>query len=272
LDINEIASRVFTSKQKIELKLGENGVDVSVKKIPVELTDLQDKISKATGLDKKIPVITIQEARVKLLKLKLSDKLTLGQFVNEVEELNNKLKEQVRGIFEGGFSDVFTSFGEGLGESLGEALTGDSLGDGLKKAAQNILGIVGSVMQQLGKALIGAAIKIQLLKKTFEKWAIANPALAIVAGIGLVAAGSLLKNIKFDGPKFAEGGIISGPTIGQIGERFRPEVILPLDRLPQLFKQFGGDSGSGMQLVPIINNEGLYLAVERGKRSAGRKF
>lgn len=270
LDIEDIASRVFTSKEKIKIVLGENGIDVSVKKESVDVTDLQGKIAKATGLDKKIPVITIQEARVKLLKLKLSDKLTLGQFVNELEELNNKLKEQVRGIFEGGFSDIFTGLGEGLGESLNEALTGDNLGDGLKKAAQNILGIVGSVMQQLGKALIGAAIKIQLLKKTFEKWAIANPALAIVAGIGLVAAGSLLKNIKFDGPKFATGGIVSSPLIGQIGEQHRPEVIMPLDRLPQLFKQFGGGFGGGLQMVPIINNEGLYLAVKRGERSANR--
>jgi hypothetical protein len=127
-------------------------------------------------------------------------------------------------------------------------------------------------MQQLGRALVAAAIKIKLLKETFEKWAIANPALAIIAGIGLIAAGAALKNIKFDGPKFAEGGIVSGPMIGQVGERFRPEVILPLDRLPQLFKQIGGDTGGGMQLIPIINNEGLYLAMKRGERSAGRKF
>jgi hypothetical protein len=127
-------------------------------------------------------------------------------------------------------------------------------------------------MQQLGRALIAAAIKIKILKDTFEKWAIKNPALAILAGIGLVAAGAALKNIKFDGPKFAEGGIVSGPVIGQVGERFRPEVVLPLDRLPQLFKQIGGDVSGGMQLIPIINNEGLYLAMKRGERSAGRKF
>lgn len=230
--------------------------------------NINDAVSKATGFDKKIPVITIREARVKLLKLKINDKLTQGEFINEVEEINNKLKEQIRGIFEGGFSDVFSELGEGFGEALASA----DFGSALEKAAQNILGIVGGVMQQLGKALITAAIKIKLLKETFEKWAIANPALAIIAGIGLVVAGAALKNIKFDGPKFATGGIVSGPLIGQIGEQHRPEVIMPLDRLPQLFKQFGGDFGGGMQLIPIINNEGLFLAVKRGERSAGRKF
>jgi hypothetical protein len=49
-------------------------------------------------------------------------------------------------------------------------------------------------------------------------------------------------------------------------------VVLPLDRLPQLFRQFGGDTGGGTQLIPIINNEGLYLAMKRGERSAGRNF
>lgn len=255
----------FSQFAKVEIPNNINFFKVDNKQSDFNVSDA---VSKAVGLDKKIPVITIQEARVRLLKTKINSKLTLGQLVNEIEKLNNELKEQIRGIFEGGLTDAFS----GLGEGFGEAIASADFGGSLKKAAQSILNVVGSVMQQLGRALIAAAIKIKLLKETFEKWAIANPALAIIAGIGLVAAGAALKNIKFDGPKFAEGGIVSGPMIGQVGERFRPEVILPLDRLPQLFKQIGGDSGGGMQLIPIINNEGLYLAMKRGERSAGRKF
>ena len=224
-------------------------------------------IAKATGFDKKIPTITIAEARLKFQRAGLKFRVP-AEVLNAMDELNAKLKEQLKGIFEGGLADTFASFGEGFGEAVASA----DFGSALQKAAQNILSVVGNVMQQLGRALISAAIKIKLLKETFEKWAIANPGLAILAGVGLVAAGAALKNIKFDGPKFAEGGIVSGPMIGQVGERFRPEVILPLDRLPQLFKQIGGDSGGGMQLIPIINNEGLYLAMKRGERSAGRKF
>jgi len=88
----------------------------------------------------------------------------------------------------------------------------------------------------------------------------------------VVAAGTALKNIKFDGPKFATGGIISGPVIGEIGEMHRPEVILPLDRLPQMLRSIGGGGGNDMQLIPIINNEGLYLAMKRGERRTERKF
>lgn len=225
-------------------------------------TDIDSEVAKATGLDKKIPVITLHEARVKILGSKITAQIEGREHI--IDELN----KQISGIFEGGLNDALS----GIGEAFGEALASSDFGAGLKKAAENILGVVGNVMQQLGKAVIAAAIKIKLLKETLEKWAIANPGLAILAGIGLIAAGAALKNIKFDGPKFAEGGIATGPVIGQVGERFRPEVILPLDRLPQLFKQIGGDIGGGMQLIPIINNEGLYLAMKRGERSAGRKF
>lgn len=224
--------------------------------------NVNDVISKAMGLDKKIAPITIHGARVLINGKKLTAE------IEGKENINEELKKQIRGIFEGGLTDVFA----GLGEGLGEAFASADFGEGFKKAAQGMLSIVGGVMQQLGKALIGAAIKIKLLKETFEKWAIANPGLAIVAGIGLVAAGAALKNIKFDGPKFAQGGIVTGPIIGQIGEMHRPEVILPLDRLPQMLRSIGGGSDMMPQLIPIINNEGLYLAVKRGERRAGRKF
>lgn len=266
LEINDIISKAFTSKDKIILSIGEKGVEVNVKKESVDITDLQGKIAKATGFDKKIPVRTEFEIDVDLFGLKTAN------FKKALREIKKNLLEQVKDVFSGGLTDVFAGLGEGLGESFAEAISGSDFGDGLKKAAQNILSIVGSVMQQLGKALIAAAIKIKLLKETFEKFAIANPALAIVAGIGLVAAGALIKNIKFDGPKFATGGIVSGPIIGQIGEMHRPEVILPLDRLPQMLRSIGGGGGNDLQMVPIINNEGLYLAVQRGARRAGRKF
>lgn len=224
--------------------------------------NIDSVIAKATGLDKKIPVITIQEARIKLLGIRT------GTILNETEKIVNELSRQIAETARSGIADGLSS----IGDAFGEALASGDFGAGLKKAAQSILGILGGVLQQIGKQVIAAAIAIKALKATLEKFAIANPGLAILAGVGLIAAGAALKNIKFDGPKFAEGGIVSGPTIGQVGERFRPEVILPLDRLPQLFKQIGGDVGGSMTLIPIVNNEGLYLAMKRGERSAGRKF
>lgn len=224
--------------------------------------DVDSKIAKATGLDKKIPIPTQFEIDARLFGI------DFAKFREAVKKINEDLKSQIKDTFGSGVTDAFAA----IGQSFGDALATGDFGEGLRKAAQSIMGILGDVMQQLGKAVIAAAIKIKLLKETLTKFAIANPALAIIAGVGLIAAGAALKNIKFDGPKFASGGIVSSPLIGQIGEAHRPEVILPLDRLPQLFKQFGGDFGGGLQMIPIVNNEGLYLAMKRGERSAGRKF
>jgi hypothetical protein len=224
--------------------------------------NIDSQVSKATGFDKHIPVLTIQEARIKILGFKK------GNLINQTEEILKDLNKQINQTIKQGMGDAFASIGEAFGDAL---LSGD-FGSGLKKAAQSILSILGGVLQQIGRQVITAALAIKALKATLEKWAIANPGLAIVAGIGLVALGAALKNTKFEGPKFATGGIVSGPIIGQIGEMHRPEVIMPLDRLPQMLRSIGGGGGNDLQFIPIINNEGLYLAVQRGARRVGRKF
>lgn len=224
--------------------------------------DISSVIAKATGFDKKIPIPTEFEIDVRFLGLRAA------QLKKAKKDIEKELSENIADIKFQGKIDLFT----GLGEAIGEALATQDFGGGIKKAAQSMLGIIGGILQQIGKQVITAALAIKALKTTLEKFAIANPALAVIAGIGLVALGSALKNVKFDGPKFAHGGIVTGPIIGQIGEQHRPEVIMPLDRLPQMLRSIGGGGGNDLQMVPIINNEGLYLAVQRGARRTGRKF
>lgn len=249
-------------KQAIELEAIPKVRFSDVQRVEIP-TDIESKIAKATGFDKKIPEITIPQARIKLLGIEK------GSLINATEAIINDLNKAIKQTISNGIVDAFS----GIGEAFGEALAaGGEFGDGLKAAAKSILSIMGSVLQEVGKQVIIAAVAIKLLKSTLEKFAITNPGLAIAAGIGLVALGAVLKNIKFDGPKFGDGGIVTGPVIGQIGERFKPEVIIPLERLPQMLRGISGDAGSGVQIIPFINNEGLALAVKRGDRRAGRKF
>jgi hypothetical protein len=219
--------------------------------VPAAVTD---RISKAVGKEK--ITVTLHEVRVKFL----GEKQT--KILEGTEAINAQLSKEINDSFANLQIDLSTTLGEQLGASFADALQGGDLGESLKKAAQALLGVLGTTMQQIGRSVIAAAIKIKLLKETLTKWAVANPALAIVAGIGLVAAGAALKNLTFDGPKFAQGGIVTGPTIGLVGEAGK-EAIIPLSKLPDMIGGKGGGTVvvnstlgvRGRELVALITTE-----------------
>ena len=69
---------------------------------------------------------------------------------------------------------------------------------------------------------------------------------------------------------FSDGGIVSGPTLGLVGEysgaRTNPEVIAPLDKLKNLI----GDSGGGaVEVFGTISGSDILLASDRA--TANRK-
>lgn len=120
---------------------------------------------------------------------------------------------------------------------------------------------------QIGEALIAFA----LLENTAIQ-SLKNPALwpvALAAGIAAVVAGSLLSSSlsKDKTKKFANGGIISGPTMGLMGEypgaQSNPEVVAPLDKLKDMI---GGNDGGGGQFV--LRGQDLLLSVNRAQKSS----
>lgn len=145
-----------------------------------------------------------------------------------------------------------------LAESLGKALAGEKIdvisGLGL---------LLADSLMQLGKALIVyasmAGLAIESLKNPL-KWKV-----ALAAGIAAVAAGAFLKSkLSNNKPKeFANGGIISGPTLGLMGEypgaSRNPEVVAPLDKLKSLMGEGGGTLEariSGNDLLILMNKAG----------------
>ncbi len=104
--------------------------------------------------------------------------------------------------------------------------------------------------------------------------AVVNTASAVVAAlpnvplsiaIGALGAAQIATIAGTPIPQFAEGGIVSGPTIGLMGEysgaRTNPEVIAPLDKLQGML----GDSGK-VQVEGIIRGEDIVLSSERYNR------
>lgn len=153
-----------------------------------------------------------------------------------------------------------------------------------KNFGNALLMAVAGFMKTLGSAMIAAGVA----SDTFKKALLTHPVAAIVAGAALVAAAGVVKGMMKNpmsgsngggggdgGPpsirRFASGGIISGPTIGMMGEypgaRSNPEVVAPLDKLKNLI---GQPSGEGGQLVTRISGQDLLIMLDRAETYRGR--
>jgi hypothetical protein len=76
-------------------------------------------------------------------------------------------------------------------------------------------------------------------------------------------------------PKFADGGIVGGPTIGMMGEyagaRSNPEVIAPLDKLKSMLgNSVGGDMRS-IQVEGKIKGQDIILQNARATNYRNRR-
>lgn len=84
---------------------------------------------------------------------------------------------------------------------------------------------------------------------------------AILVGVGLIAAALIaLKAVKF-----AEGGIVTGPTLGLVGEA-GPEVIIPLDRMGDMM----GGSEKPINVTLAIDGKKFMKATARYTATAWR--
>jgi hypothetical protein len=154
-----------------------------------------------------------------------------------------------------------------FGEAIGGAMSGQQ--DVLANFGDAILTALGGFMSQVGKLLIAYAISIDKFQSAFTDWRA-----ALVAGIALVAIGGAIKNSMQKGPEvpaFAEGGIVSGPTLGLMGEypnaRNNPEVIAPLDKLKGMLKS---NDSSGFVASTSIQGRDLAIVLERYNKDSKR--
>jgi hypothetical protein len=163
----------------------------------------------------------------------------------------------INGILNDLVKETITKFAENIGKSLAGEGTNPFEGFGLM-IADAAIGI--------GKALIAYGVAI-----TAFAFAVSNPFAAIAAGAALVIAGSYLKSRLSKQSQaakptaFADGGIISGPTMGLMGEypgaSHNPEVVAPLDKLKSLI----GGSGGGTLEARISGNDLLILMNKAGR-------
>ena len=90
----------------------------------------------------------------------------------------------------------------------------------------------------------------------------------LAIGVGLKTAISQTSGENTGVQKFANGGIISGPTMGLMGEypgaSSNPEVVAPLDKLKDMI---GGGGGGTF----VLRGQDLLLSVNRAQKASNIK-
>ena len=147
----------------------------------------------------------------------------------------------------------------GIGMAMGGLITGTmSLTDVFAGA---ITGLA-NLLIDLGGQFIAAGVAAQ----AFFINLIANPAVAIAAGVGLVAAGAVIKGLQqrmeSSPPALAKGGLAFGPTMAMVGDNknagIDPEVIAPLSKLKNMM-----GSGQNVVVTGKISGRDILLTSER---------
>lgn len=257
---------------KQQEKLGKSQVDIIKSELGVKLKLNRDNLIGQQD------AVTQSMAKVGALMVSAFGTGQFGPLLQYYDELNAKLEGLNQNALRGAeamkrvnniISDTATNAIVQFGENLGKALGGEKV-----DIFGGFLELLAGGLQQVGQALIAYGMAMDAFKKAFT-----NPFAAIAAGIALVAAGALLKssiNRTSGGasgpagniPAFANGGIVSGPTMGLMGEypgaKSNPEVIAPLDKLKDML---GGGQGGTF----VLRGQDLLLSVNRAQKASNIK-
>jgi uncharacterized protein YukE len=263
----EIAKIIISSREQIADSIKKINSDMNTENIKNVQTELDQTLKATRGnynaqkeayqiaidklKEKKAALdeagISSEEYRKKIENLQAG----LGGLVDPLETLSQTLQST--------FSQMNIDLVTGFAESIGEMLAGG------KFDFTKLGNILADGLSSIGKALIafaltnGAAINLFKDPKTWP--------LALAAGIAAVTAGSFLKNSinENKATAFANGGIVSGPTMGLVGEypgaANNPEVIAPLDKLKSMI---GGGGGGTF----VLRGQDLLVSINRTQKSS----
>jgi len=183
------------------------------------------------------------------------------------EEYEASFAKSMEGVNQA-FNSLTAQGLEDFGVLLGDIMTGQ-IGS-FETFGQKLLKAVAGFMKSFGQALIATATA----SKAFKELLISNPVLAAAAGVALVAGSAVITNMLNKGPEmtaFAEGGIVSGPTLGLVGEypgaSSNPEVIAPLDKLKGMLNT---NEQSGFVASTTIQGRDLAIVLERYNKDSRR--
>lgn len=282
-----------------ELKKEAKAAEGSLEDLQNKVSDLQKKVNESVG-DKRLKLLAdlviakdSYEAEKKkletqeyIIKYKIAplsfdnERLTLGSFIDKKNWTKDLKLEKVK------LPEV-KSWGEQYREAIDEVTKQNSnliestdaigtamgsLGDAIGGAAGKWLEWGSNVVSAIGKAIpqiialmtaeeaegsVAATSAAQKGASSVAGIPFIGPSMAVAAVASIVAALTAI-------PKFADGAIAFGPTLGLFGEysgaRSNPEVVAPLDRLRTMIGSDGGGGTvefriQGKELVGIFNKQ-----------------
>lgn len=194
----------------------------------------------------------------------------------EIETQTNEQKKQRLNEFimaQQAASAKMKAIGSAIDSSFG--MIGNSITN-MFGGAQSAVGAFVGTLAKDALAILGNNLKIAMAGGTAAATETAKsfgPAAAFVLP-ALIAGATALISGTF--AKFADGGIVSGPTMGLVGEypgaRSNPEVIAPLNKLQNIIGNTGGSQNITVGGQIRLDGQDLLIAIERANESADRIF
>jgi len=244
-----IKEQIEAKQQVIELVKGQYGYEqqeiaklnkqleqasgAEIERIYLQISALQKLIDKREeALKVSAGTSALSPAGVSIpAAVELPDSSALNDYLKRQKDLfNDKAREQAEAYRTviGSISGTFNELGSAIGGTAGQWVSwAGSMVSSIGKAIPALMSLIAVEGKE---AAIGAASSVSAIP-------IVGPILAVAAVASVVA--SLLSI-----PKFAQGGLAYGPTLGLFGEyqgaRSNPEVIAPLSKLQDMIAGSGG--------------------------------
>ena len=174
--------------------------------------------------------------------------------MNQMQSVSNLMGQ--------GVQDAFGAMGQSIVQSLG--LADNAFGAFLSSFITNAMQFIAVNLAESMSFGVSSAAKTAAAAGPMGAFVLP----ALIAG-ATAAIGGAFKKI----PKFADGGIVSTPTLGMFGEytgaRQNPEVVAPLNKLTSMIQPRGAqqvDVGGSFQL----RGQDLVVALQRAETNRGR--
>lgn len=246
-------AKAFAAKMAFDKKMSRERVNLLKEQYQIEVSEAQGSFEQ---------IKTAEENMRNALNQGFMDgTIKLDEYLSAIQELRKKSNKTVSDEAKASMEEM-VKMGIGIMNALGPALDmllekGANIGEVLSKAFEDVI-------KKLIKVAIAAAIAVALLSIIF-------PNTVAKAGGALKMFGNLTAGGMGLGTQlFANGGIVSGPTLGLMGEypgaANNPEVVAPLDKLQSLI------GGSGGTLEARISGNDLLILMNKAGRNNNNTF